>query len=735
MNTKHTSRGTAAPLFFAALFIAATASRADSPLAEVIVSATKRGDIDIQHVPLSVQVLGGAALRDMGAMDFADYFRRVPGVSVLEQGSGDRRYIVRGVNAAGAGTVGLYLDEVIITGENAQDGGGRQPDVRLFDLDRIEVLKGPQGTTFGSSSLAGTVRYITTKPELGKVSGYAQAGLESIAGGDVGWQAQGALNVPLGARVAVRASGMYRDGAGYIDNIFRDDANGAEVKAGRLIALFEPSAAWRLSLLAMRQDMQAEGQVYFNRTDYLGAPLSRDKDYFQADIVDTGFVDHMTLYSATLEHDFSWGRLTAAASRMDRDTEFARDSSLVMQRFVGRPAYTTGRSAILQPKQTTLDTFEVRVASTGDEHLQYLFGLFGQSEDRHFRSSIQPAPDGHVVYTPGYSLNRVIDTSIDEYAAFGEVGVAVTDRLTLTAGARYYHFDIDEVAYNFAGFSGAPGTGRGNPLSSHESGTIFRGNAAYEPAPGQLLYLQAAEGFRPGGTNDQVAALIAGVTIPAGYNSDSLVNYEVGYKATLLEGRLRFNPAAYLIEWDDIQLQAEAVGPGGRFPYRANGGGAQIRGAELDAAWYPIRAWEIAFGAAWTDARLARDNPLPASGVEGDKVPYVPRFTATGSTRYEWPLGALMAHVGGDVARVGERHTEYRPGNASYLRLDSYTLLNLRAGIQSVAGGWEALLNVNNVTNDDTQVDVFRIVAGLYPNGIIVNKPRTVGVTFTRRFH
>jgi len=708
---------------------------AESPLEEIIVTATKRGDTNIQDVPLSIQALSGAQLEEVGATDFGDYFRLVPGLSMFEQGSGDRRYILRGVNSAGAGTVGLYLDEVIITGENSQDGGGRQPDIRLFDLDRIEVLKGPQGTTFGSSSLAGTIRYITRKPQLGEFSGYAQGGVEGVTYGDVGWSAQAALNVPLGEKVAIRASGFYRDSAGFIDNQFHDNANGSEVKAGRLIARFEPSERWRISLMVMRQNLDG-GPVYFNRTDYLGAPISPDHHYFQADIVDTGLKDTTTIYNATAEFDLPVGRLTAAASRMDRDVTYTRDSSLAMQRALGRPAYGAGRSGIIQPKATTLDTYEVRLASLDERRLQYLVGLFSQSEDRNFRSTIQPAPAGEIVYTPGWGLDRTIHTTIDQYAAFGELSFAATQHLTLTAGARYYKFKIDEIARNIFGATGAPGSGLGNPLSSSESGTILRGNVAYAFAPDQMLYLQVAQGFRPGGTNDQVAALIFNVIIPNGYDSDSLTNYEVGFKSTLANRRLRFNPAVYLIKWDDIQIQAEAVGPQGRFPYRANGGGAEVRGAELDMAWYPLDVWEIALGAAATDAKLTRDNPLPASGINGDRVPYVPRFAAALSSRYQWSMGALTAYVGGDISHTGSRNTEYRPNNPSYVRLDAYTLLNLRFGIKSEHGKWDAVLNVDNVTNDDTQVDVFRTTAtvGLYPVGIIINRPRTAALTLTKRF-
>ncbi len=709
-------------------------AREGKMLEEIVVSATKRGIANIQDLPMAIQAIGGDKLAERVAVDFNDYFRMISGLAVYDQGTGDKRYIVRGVNATGAGTVGLYLDEIIITGENAQDGGGRQPDVRLFDIDRVEVLKGPQGSTFGSSSLSGTIRYITRKPVLGEVSGYAQAGAEYIDGGNAGWQTQGALNLPVGEKVAVRVSGLYQDSAGYIDSMFADNVNAPETKAVRAIALIEPTENLRLTFMAMHQKVDTDGQAYFNLQDYTGNPLSQNGDYTQADIVENGFEDKMNLFNATLEYEMSWATLTATASRFERDSVFQRDSSLVMERFVGRPSTGTGRSVITQPKDRTLDSFEVRLASNTASRLQYLVGLFHQKEDRAFRTAIYPAPNGQAQEVSGYSLSRAVDTSISEYAIFGEIAFDITDALTLTAGGRYFDFNIDEIANSISTFGGTPGTGVGNPLGFTEDGAIFKGNLSYKVHPDHLVYIQAAEGFRPGGTNDQVAAQLAGVAIPTGFGSDSLISYEAGYKSTFLDGRVRFNLAAYLIEWDNIQLQAEVFGPGGRFPYRANGGGAEIKGLEVDLSLKPLPEWELTFSSSLVNAELTEDNPIPSTGMKGDNIPYVPDFTASVSTRYEWNVGSLMAHIAGDVTYVDGRGTEYRPTSASFVELEDYTLVNLRIGLGDNDAGWQASVYANNITNNDSQIDVFRVVAGLYPDGVIINRPRTVGLSLKKSF-
>ncbi|NKI97990.1 TonB-dependent receptor plug domain-containing protein [Novosphingobium sp. SG707] len=228
----------------------------------IVVTATKRTASTIQATPIAVQAIGGADLQAKGAIDFADFYRTVPGLSVQDEGPGDKRYVVRGINASGAGTVGLYLDEVVITGENSQDGGGQAPDIKLFDIDRVEVLKGPQGTTFGASSMAGTMRYITAKPDLDKVTGYVQGGLRTTKGADLGMQTDGAVNIPvIPGRFAVRASGFYADLPGWINNRFEKGANAEKSKAARLSTRLKATDDLTIDTMMMIQKVHQDAKI------------------------------------------------------------------------------------------------------------------------------------------------------------------------------------------------------------------------------------------------------------------------------------------------------------------------------------------------------------------------------------------------------------------------------------------------------------------------------------------
>jgi len=701
---------------------------------EVVVTATKRGAQSLQDVPFAVQAISGDVLAQRAATDFNDFFRLVPGLSVFDQGPGDKRYIIRGVNSVGAGTVSLYLDEVIITGENAQDGGGRQPDIKLFDMDRIEVLKGPQGTTFGSSSLSGTIRYITRKPKLDTFETRLSASLRTVQGGEVGWNAEGAINIPLVEdKAAIRVAGYYLDQGGYIDNIFANNVNNDQTFAGRISARFTPSDNLTVTLMAMYQNLETDGPAYFNRLDYQGNTISVDR-LFQADVTRNGFDDETQIYSGVVEYHQALGTITATASYFKRDTVFNRDASLALEAFLGLPLLGAGRSIITQPKERELQTYELRYASDFEGPFQVLIGVFYQAEDRFFESIILSSDaNGNVAPNPVSFLNRNVDTSIDELAFFGEVSFDITDRLTITGGVRYYDFSIDEIAAVVVDFGGGPGDGFGPKLSKGEDGVIFKGNLAYRINDDINTYFQVSQGFRPGGTNDQTAAAIANVVIPAGFNSDSLVNYEIGLKSRWLDGRMVFNVAAYLIDWSDIQLPRQATDGQVVFEFRGNGGGATIKGLEAELTAYPADGLELGVSANFSDAQLSEDNPIPSSGMKGDQIPYVPDVTLSATVQYEWAIGSngLGARVGGDVSYIGRRNTELRPDNALFVKLKDYALLNLRAGIDG--DNWSASVVVRNVTNNDTVVDIFRIVPGLTPDGFIINRPRSIIFTLTKR--
>lgn len=703
------------------------ASAHGQELEEVMVTATKRGAASMQDTPISVQALSGDRLTDMGATDFNDFFRLIPGLAVFDQGPGDKRYIIRGINATGAGTVGLYLDEVIITGENAQDGGGRQPDIKLYDLDRVEVLKGPQGTTFGSSSLSGTIRYLTNAPDLSQPELNVSATARGIKGADIGGQAEFAANLPLVEdKLAIRIAGLYLDDKGFIDNRFDEGVNGEQTHSARIRVLYTPTDRLRLNFMAMNQDMETDGPYYFNRVGYDGEPLGEHR---QADLNRNPFTDDATIYNATAEYLTDTGTLTATVSRLERDTVFNRDAS----------AAVGPLSVITQPKEREVDSYELRFASEWDGPLQALVGVFAQREDRYFQSRIFPSDPvtGEFTEVSGFSLDRNVSTEVEENAAFMELSYDLSDSLTVTGGLRWFEIEISEVATALQDFAGQPGAGRGPQLGFSENDVIGKLNLSYHVTDDIMLFGQWAQGFRAGGTNDQTAAALADVEIPNGFGSDSLDSYELGVKSTLLDGRLRANASLYYLDWADIQIQNQAQDPDDPavlFPFRANGGAADIYGLELDLTYSPTPGLEFSATAGFTDAELSEDNPIPSTGMDGDEITYIPANTFSLSAFYSHPIDGtnLNGTFGADLNYVDERNTELRPNNPLFIELDDYSLLNLRLGVE--ADDWSAVLSVNNVLDDDSVVDVFRIIPGLTPDGFIPQQPRTVAVTFRKRF-
>lgn len=696
-------------------------------LEEVMVTATKRGAASMQDTPISVQALTGDRLTDMGATDFNDFFRLIPGLAVFDQGPGDKRYIIRGINATGAGTVGLYLDEVIITGENAQDGGGRQPDIKLYDLERVEVLKGPQGTTFGSSSLSGTIRYLTNAPDLSQPELNVSATARGIKGADIGGQAEFAANLPLVEdQLAIRVAGLYLDDKGFIDNRFDEGVNGEQTHSARIRVLYTPNDRLRLNFMAMNQDMETDGPYYFNRVGYDGEPLGEHR---QADLNRNPFSDDATIYNATAEYLTDVGTVTATVSRLERDTVFNRDAS----------AAVGPLSVITQPKEREVDSYELRFASEWEGPLQALVGVFAQREDRYFQSRILPSDPvtGDFTEVSGFSLDRNVSTEVEENAAFMELSYDLSERLTVTGGLRWFEIEISEVANALQDFAGQPGAGRGPQLGFSENDVIGKLNLSYHVTDDIMLFGQWAQGFRAGGTNDQTAAALADVEIPNGFGSDSLDSYELGVKSTLLDGRLRANASLYYLDWADIQIQNQAQDPDDPavlFPFRANGGAADIYGLELDLTYSPTPGLEFSATAGFTDAELSEDNPIPSTGMDGDEITYIPANTFSLSAFYSHPIDGtgLNGTFGADLNYVDERNTELRPDNPLFIALDDYSLLNLRLGVE--ADDWSAVLSVNNVLDDDSVVDVFRIIPGLTPDGFIPQQPRTVAVTFRKRF-
>ncbi len=703
---------------------------------DIVITASKRVASTVQDTPLAVQALSGADLKSKGVTDFSDYFHSIAGLSAQDEGPGDKRYVIRGINSSGAGTVGMYLDEVVITGENSQDGSGQAPDIKMFDIDRVEVLKGPQGTTFGSSALAGTIRYITAKPKLDEVGGYVQSSLRATDGASIGFQTDGAINLPVVKdKFAIRVSGYYADLPGWIDNRFEKGANNEKDTAARIEARWKITDDLTLDGMAMYQNVHQDAKSFYNAYDYDGQPLPK---YSQADYARAPYSDKSQIYNATLTWKQPYGTFTATGSRFVRDTDFVRDASLAAVAFgVATDYKTDGASVLNQPKHRRVDSAEVRFASSFDGPLQILAGGFLSNEGRYFESAwptvnAQGYPDAN----SRMFLDRTVNTFVHERALFGELSYQFTPRLTGTAGARVFWFDLNQQADALVGFGGGPGSGLGDVFRSSEHGVIGRFNLAYKFSDQVNTYIQVAQGYRPGGTNDTTAAEIAHVTIPVGFGSDSLWNYEWGIKTSLLDRKLFFDTALYYIDWSDIQTSNLALeqSTGLSFPYTGNGGKASVKGAEVTIDYHPVHGLQINLSGNYSLAKLDRDNPDPTTGLKGDRIPYVPKWTASAGATYSFPIPALGVNgsVGGDFSYQGSSATEFNSTISNYFKLQAYELVNLHVGIDKQP--WSVNLVVNNLFDDHTVINYNNIVPGVYPDGYYINRPRTVMLSAMVKF-
>jgi outer membrane receptor protein involved in Fe transport len=703
---------------------------------EIVVTATKRGADTVMKTPLSVQAIGGAALEQRGALEFDDFSKLVSGLSVFDQGPGNKRYILRGINSGGAGTVGVYLDEIVLTGENSQGTGGLQADPKLFDIERIEVLKGPQGTTFGSSSLSGVIRYLVNKPDATKYSVDVRAQVTGQHYAGTGSNYDLTVNVPIVADVlAVRASGFYQKRPGYISNRYEKNYNDDETWAGRVQVRLNVGNG-KLDLFYQEQDVDA-GLNYFNLKDYFGAAVPK---YYQAGPERLSSTDKMRLLNATFTYDTDFGTFTATASNTRRKMYLARPASQVIASAVGNANAEdpSVRSVIEQPRLSKVEAYEGRFASNWGGPVQALVGLYYQKDKRDFSSLVRTVDSlGYVggggVYGPVLQ-NRSLYTEISEKAVFGELTWNVTDQFKLTGGVRAFEFDNKSQPTVLIRPPGRPGTGVGAVTTSGEKSAIGRVIASYNFTDDLMVYAQWAQGYRPGGTNDPAAAALGGVTIPNGYTSDSITNYELGVKYASPDRRFTSAVAAYYIDWKDLQTSLfTPTAPGGstRYTYTGNAGTARVYGLEWEATVRPTAGLSISSAMTFTDAKI--EQTLEGSGVAGDRIPYTPKFAANLAVDYQFPIkDEITGFVGADESYVGDRATSFPRITTMYTKLDDYFVTNLRAGVEF--SNYKITAAVRNVLDDDAVVDVVYIQPPLTVDGYLRNPPRTFSLEFSAKF-
>ncbi|RMF95864.1 MAG: TonB-dependent receptor, partial [Gammaproteobacteria bacterium] len=488
---------------------------------EIMVTAQKRGEQALQDVPVAVQAVTGDSIREQVALEFSDIAAQISSLVVQDLGPGDRKYIIRGINSTATSAVGVYYDEAVITARTKQDGGGRQAAIELHDLARIEVLKGPQGTLYGASSSAGTVRYIPNRPDPTRIDVNLGGLVSSTEDGGENFHFDGMFNLPvIEDELALRAVAWYTNEDGFIDNLLLNnkDINDNEVKGGKLAAEWRINDAWTVSAFGLFQNREVGGTsrqmpikqplLEANQIAFAGAlgafgfgiPEAQKRTTQSYTV--TPWDEDITLFGGKLEWDAGPGNLLATVNYFKREIDFNFDSTPILLFFgVPIPAITH------EPQQREVTTAEIRWASDLDGPLQFVVGGFLSREDKDFEVQvIATGSDGQPLapFMPGDPntiFGRVKSDELDQEALFGEAEFSFNDQWSILAGLRWYQFDIDSANRETQPFGGTPSL---VPLrlSQDDDKVTAKGSIRFQPTEDALLYFTVSQGFRPGGTND-----------------------------------------------------------------------------------------------------------------------------------------------------------------------------------------------------------------------------------------
>ena len=695
----------------AVALIIANNAVAQAQLGEVTVTARKRAE-SLQDVPFAISARTGDALEAAGAQNIEDISRNVAGLSVQNLGPGQSQVGLRGISGGKTDRdlpgvkeqVGVYMDESVISLSLFT------PDLDLYDLNRVEVLRGPQGTLFGSGSLSGTVRYISNQPDLSSDYGNVEVGGSAIDNGGSGFDGHAMMNMALGDRMALRAVGYFADLPGFIDAIQPDgsvnkDVNSGERKGGRLALRFEPTANIAITPRVIYQDVTIDG---FNRQDaynFLGNPFTTTEppaalgERLQFTQLREQFADEFLLGDLTMEFDLGPAVLTSISSYTDRTILVVRDASQLTGSVTfdigGSSAQIRTNSPLRDGTKVESFTQELRLASDTDSRFQWVVGGFYSDIDRDYGQKL-PTPGYDAILesllcggvppcgvtspergappnTPFFSR---IPYSFTQTAFFAEGTWDITERFSATLGARYYDYQEDRSLY-FAGYFADrfidPNTGEtiARSGSTSDDGILPRVLLSYDFSDNVQLNAQAAQGFRLGGINDPLnLALCQQVDIDTytgfdTFDSETLWNYELGAKIGFAGGRGQFNIAAFYADITDLQLPVVAGTCSSRL--QINVPQASSTGVEMELTAAPTDRFDFGISASYTESELDSSVIRPVNGVptvigymlEGNRLPSVPDFQLSANATYSWPMTAsLEGFITGIYQHVGSRYTQ-----------------------------------------------------------------------------
>jgi iron complex outermembrane recepter protein len=594
----------------------------------------------------------------------------------------------------------------------------------LFDLERFEVLRGPQGTLYGSGSMGGTVRVLFNKP-TNEYQTQAHAAVETMAEGATGYEADGMINMPFGDQLAARVVAYHHEHGGYIDNLRLgiDDINDEEASGGRVLLRYQPNEKLTVDLAAHVQREDAAVSVWEHTVG----------EYQSRTATQLPVKDDFELYNLTLKWDLGFATLTGVGSFFERDLLVTIDGTRFLQGILPqlppplRPPFV--ESVLHQPQDIEDRSYELRLGSNGSGPLAWTLGAYFEQRDA-FTSSQHVKTDpitGLRVVPTVFAFHRDIRDVLEQRAVFGELSYDIMPALTLTLGGRYFDYDKEvtgRMLVPFAPFGFLTTTGP-TTSRSDEDGFVSKVGLAYRFGEHVLAYAQVNQGFRPGGVN-QVPGLDQTL---APYEADSTWNYELGLKSRWFDEQLQLNLAAFRIDWDDMQVTGVSR-TNAAVRFIANAGAARIDGIELEATAAPLAGLQIALSGAYLDARLRENQSnadLTAPGLKDDRIPNVPEYSAALALEYGRPLGAaLHGSMRTDVTYVGETTSEFRPTSAFFERIDAYTLTNVRLRLADDDATWNLDLYVDNLFDE---LAIGRVLSSPFGFDLTLSSPpRTIGI-------
>ncbi len=713
---------------------AAYAQTADAPAedgsaasGDIIVTAQKRAE-RLLDVPMAITAVDATTLGERGQIQIQDYATKVPGLSFSEQPGGRVNIAIRGITTGTTNnsTVGITIDDVPIGGSTALSYGDTLvPELDPAVLQRIEVLRGPQGTIYGASSLGGLLKYVTTDPSVTETTGRVEASVNSVDHGGVGFGVRAMASTPVvSGKLGLQASFFTRRDAGYVDDpsLGRTDVNEVNNFGGRVALLWKPAEAVTLRLAAIYQEANGKGASDVDG-NAIGTPTS---GLSHARVRGSGpFQRKFQLYSANLDVDLDFANLTSVTGYSRSDFKSFDDSDASLNFYATAGTGNPNAAAVTHfSVPTEKFSQEIRLTSASGGNLEWLVGGFYTKETSKPFFNLQAVDRANgqpiLAVLPDYYPNN-----FEEYSAFGTLTYHFSDQFDVQVGGRYSknkQFFQETITGPFF-----------DPpydltAQSKDNAFTYLVSPRFKITPDWMIYARVASGYRPGGPNPGAA-----FNFPATFDADTTTSYEIGTKASLLDRNITLEASVYDIEWNDIQLRRSD--PVTQFAYFENSGKARSRGAEVSVSVRPTEGLTFDANVGYTDATLRQavtfGNGGPVLVPAGAMLPFSAKWSGSVGAEQRFDLGGLDAFIGGDFNFISNRLGDLPASpTQARLQLPSYETVNLRAGVESESG-LLITVYVKNLTDERGVINASQRGLG---SSVILARPRTYGVSFAQKF-